>query len=211
MIQFYETRMGAKFFNADVPNLINELKKINQNMQALSMEISKLNVAPKTINNPWYFTFGSSKKFPYQNTYLIVMASSETEALLKFSKKHPNPARGLVNCAFWYSRKWWDMNPQYEGTDPAEIIGSDESGLLTWDDIYTLAKDSVFGSTNLKRKDSARGNVRTFALGYGLSDPEDAEVPEDAIEDYCDRCRILFNASGDIKKANGTEFIFRED
>lgn len=75
--------------------------------------------------------------------------------------------------------------------------------VITWDDIYNDATDSLNASNfflNLKVKDTARAYVGGYALGkYGI-DIENADCPEDAIEDFlkkhpeCNR----FNSKGQM-------------
>ncbi len=71
----------------------------------------------------FYFTFGSSLSFPYQDTYVIVMADTEKNAIKKFRERFPDKHKGLVNCAFWYSEEFWhgSVNESIYG-EPAEII-----------------------------------------------------------------------------------------
>lgn len=71
----------------------------------------------------WYFTFGSDDGFPYQNTYLLVMAETENEAIEIFRSHFPDRHEDCVNCAFWYSEEQWhgSDNEKYYG-NPAEII-----------------------------------------------------------------------------------------
>ncbi len=71
----------------------------------------------------WYFTFGSDPGFPYQNTYLIVMADTKREAIEKFRAKFPDRHENTANCAFWYSEEQWhgSRNEAFYD-DPAEII-----------------------------------------------------------------------------------------
>ena len=52
--------------------------------------------------NRFYFTFGSDLGFPYQDTYLIVIADCKGEAMTKFQKKYPNRHKDCLNCAFVY-------------------------------------------------------------------------------------------------------------
>lgn len=70
--------------------------------------------------NKFYFTFGSDSGFPYQNTYLIVIAKTLHEAIGKFRNKYPDRHKGCVNCAFWYTEKQWESVNMF-GT-PVEII-----------------------------------------------------------------------------------------
>ena len=71
----------------------------------------------------FYFTFGSDPGFPFQNTYIIVLAESEKAAVEKFREKYPDRHTGTVNCAFWYSEEHWTGTPnEREYTEPAEAI-----------------------------------------------------------------------------------------
>ncbi len=71
----------------------------------------------------FYFTFGSDPGFPYQNTYIIVMADTESEAVEKFQAKFPDRHKGIVNCAFWYPEEEWrgSLSEAAYG-EPAEVI-----------------------------------------------------------------------------------------
>ena len=72
----------------------------------------------------FYFTFGSDARFPYQNTYLIVIADCLEDAICKFRKKYPDRHKNIVNCAFWYSQEQWEgsLNQKLYPHEPAEII-----------------------------------------------------------------------------------------
>lgn len=71
----------------------------------------------------FYFTFGSWEKFPYKNTYLIVVTSSYKDAVDGFRKKHPDIIPGYMNCSFCYSEKEWEEAGKYYGNwKPAEVI-----------------------------------------------------------------------------------------
>lgn len=74
--------------------------------------------------NKFYFTFGSDSGFPYQNTYLIVIADCKGEAMTKFQKKYSNRHKDCLNCAFVYSEEQWNgsLNQRYYPQEPAEII-----------------------------------------------------------------------------------------
>ncbi len=71
----------------------------------------------------FYFTFGSDGRFPFRNTYLIVLAEDERQAVEKFRAKYPDRGDGFVNCSFWYPEKRWhgSLNEKAYG-EPAEII-----------------------------------------------------------------------------------------
>lgn len=71
----------------------------------------------------YYFTFGSGRKFPYQSTYLVVVASSYGDAVKGFREKHPDVDPGCMNCSNCYSEKQWaDIGKKYSDRSPAEII-----------------------------------------------------------------------------------------
>ncbi len=71
----------------------------------------------------FYFTFGSDPGFPYQNTYIIVIADTERAAVEKFRAKFPDRHKDTVNCAFWYSEEQWrrSLSEAVYG-EPAEVI-----------------------------------------------------------------------------------------
>jgi hypothetical protein len=71
----------------------------------------------------YFFTFGSDEKFPYQNTYLVVIADSQEEAEKKFQKQHPNrPGSDCLNYAFCYGEAWSGRIKGIYPNGPAEII-----------------------------------------------------------------------------------------
>ncbi len=71
----------------------------------------------------FYFTFGSDPGFPYQNTFVVVMAGTERAAVEKFRAKFPDRHKDIVNCAFWYSEEQWrgSLSEAVYG-EPAEVI-----------------------------------------------------------------------------------------
>jgi len=75
----------------------------------------------------FYFTFGSSKQFPYQNGYLVVEARNMNDAFRTFREKYPDVNEGCVNCAFVYSKAEWvnGICKYYEKQVPKEILFSD--------------------------------------------------------------------------------------
>ncbi len=71
----------------------------------------------------YYFTFGSWEKFPYQNTYLIVVASGYEDAVRGFREKHPDITPNCMNCSDCYSEDEWGRAGQYYADMvPAEVI-----------------------------------------------------------------------------------------
>ena len=71
----------------------------------------------------YYFTFGSSKQFPYKNTYLIVVASSYYDAVKRFREKYPDVNQNCMNCSDCYDeRQWKEVGQYYTNRSPAEVI-----------------------------------------------------------------------------------------
>jgi len=71
---------------------------------------------------PFYITFGSSEHFPYQNGYIIVIATSEKEACEKFREKYPDKTPGIYNFSFIYGKEAWNGISSSYGY-PEEILG----------------------------------------------------------------------------------------
>lgn len=75
----------------------------------------------------FYFTFGSSEDFPYQNAYLIVMSENLETAIDTFNRNYP-PRREeekTINCSFYYKQEEWDAvkkNGFFTMQAPVEII-----------------------------------------------------------------------------------------
>lgn len=68
----------------------------------------------------------------------------------------------------------------------------------TWDDLYKRADGAACGEDTLKAKDTAREQVRQFAIAFRLDDPEKEECPEDVVDDYCNAYNICFDENGNI-------------
>ena len=49
-----------------------------------------------------------------------------------------------------------------------------------------------------KAKDEARHQVRCLAMELGSPDLDNADCPEDAVEDYCNAMKIQFDERGNI-------------
>lgn len=69
---------------------------------------------------------------------------------------------------------------------------------MTWDEIYDRADRAAFGDSSLKAKDEARHQVRCLMMNLGASDFDNAECPEDAVENYCDAMNVQFDECGNI-------------
>lgn len=56
----------------------------------------------------YYFSFGSSDRFPFQGGYLIVKANNKKEALEKYREKYPDRNPNCINCSFYYTEEQWN-------------------------------------------------------------------------------------------------------
>ena len=68
----------------------------------------------------------------------------------------------------------------------------------TWDDLYERAMDTAFGDPRLRAKDEARFQANNYAMDKGYEDAEEAEIPEEVIEDYCEKFGLRFDENGNI-------------
>lgn len=69
---------------------------------------------------------------------------------------------------------------------------------MTWDDIYERAEGTGFGSYELKSKDEARFQVAEAMRELGYPDPEKEEIPEECIDDFCNKLKMEFDITGNI-------------
>lgn len=53
----------------------------------------------------YYFTFGTSPSFPYQNGWVLVQAPNRQAAIQIFSAYYPAKYELLVNCSFIYTEE----------------------------------------------------------------------------------------------------------
>lgn len=118
----------------------------------------------------YYFTFGSDSKFPYQNAYLIVVASSYEEAVKGFREKYPDVNPDCMNCSDCYGEnEWKKVGKVYADRCPSEIIwtetcyGNKPEG---YNDLYVYVpkKKQIIRMTegtgdNLLREDIDEGYV----------------------------------------------------
>lgn len=59
--------------------------------------------------NKYYYTFGTSKQFPYTRGYVIVYAFNQEQANDKFRKRFPDFNKGIINCAFIYNEEEFNI------------------------------------------------------------------------------------------------------
>lgn len=78
---------------------------------------------------------------------------------------------------------------------------------MTWDEIYERADGAACGDSALKAKDEARGQVRNLMVDLGCPDPEQDEIPEESIEEYCWKMNIDFDDCGNIISIQLPDYI----
>lgn len=95
------------------------------------------------MSEKFYFTFGSSKNFPYQNTYLVVVARNKSNAREGFRMKYPDrdPDYLCINCFDFYNEQTWNkyVKEYYSNQEPADIIFAPNcygEAKDNYDDIY---------------------------------------------------------------------------
>ncbi len=82
----------------------------------------------------YYFTFGSGEWFPFQNTYLIVMADSKEEAIQMFRDQHPDKHENVINCSDYYTEEEWEKDcKKYYPGPPEQIICRNIIAAGTWE------------------------------------------------------------------------------
>ena len=76
------------------------------------------------MKNKYYFTYGTSESFPYQNGWSVVMADSISQALLLFNCAHPpryidypSEQAGVANCSGIYSEDAFEQTSMYKNGD----------------------------------------------------------------------------------------------
>ena len=53
----------------------------------------------------YYFTYGTSNNYPYQNGWTEVVAMNERDAIAKFRSVHPDRSDGIINCSWIYTEE----------------------------------------------------------------------------------------------------------
>lgn len=78
---------------------------------------------------------------------------------------------------------------------------------MTWDEIYERAEGAGCGELPLEAKDEARWQTRDLMVDLGYLDPEQEEIPEESIEEYCEKMQIEFDDCGNIISIQFPEYI----
>lgn len=72
----------------------------------------------------YYFTFGTAEQYPFQDTYIVVMAKNENDAIATFRRSFPDVTPGIVNCSFIYNECEFMKTNRYR-CEPAKILASE--------------------------------------------------------------------------------------
>lgn len=78
---------------------------------------------------------------------------------------------------------------------------------MTWNEIYERADGAACGEQTLKAKDEARWQTRNLMVDLGCPDPEQDEIPEESIEEYCQKMHIDFDDCGNIISIQLPDYI----
>lgn len=94
---------------------------------------------------PYYFTFGSSEQFPYQNGYLIIYAHDHHNAFQIFRTQYPDREPGCLNCSDYYDGKAWEMTKAYyKDREPFEVLYACNSlvkSVKGYDDLWVFVPE----------------------------------------------------------------------
>ena len=78
--------------------------------------------------NRYYFTFGSSKNFPFQGGWVEVCAEDMGQAVKAFRAYYSDRSPGIINCASYYTEEEFlsnsDMTDGNLGAECHRIIGA---------------------------------------------------------------------------------------
>lgn len=160
----------------------------------------------------YYFTFGSWEKFPYKNTYLIVVASSFDDAVAAFRKKYPDVHENCLNCSSLYSEEKWErVKDTYADQSPAEVIwtemcfGKKPEG---YDDLFLFVPEmkqiiriAEGTGDNLLAEDIADGYVdyiyyEQYELGAGMPEVDGGQIMMDEL--FRDKYRCTADCIQDV-------------
>ena len=120
---------------------IDKVEELSETIQNLESDLSDISIVLERMKNVvtqitngnecsaeqnFYFTFGSSKHYPYQNGYIIVIAESLKIAIAKFREKYPDVNENSLNCSDYYTQKQWNRVALGRGrngvAEPKEIL-----------------------------------------------------------------------------------------
>lgn len=53
----------------------------------------------------FYFTFGTSEKFPFRGGWVMVIAPDRSKAVAAYRARHPDVNKGIINCSDIYTEE----------------------------------------------------------------------------------------------------------
>lgn len=65
--------------------------------------------------NKYYFTFGTSKQFPFCSGWVEVIAPDRKAAVRTFRSKYPDVNEGIVNCSDIYTADQFSRSEMVNG------------------------------------------------------------------------------------------------
>lgn len=100
-----------------------KLRVVNREREKVMERIEHLANGTDTEER-YYFTFGSSKQFPYQDGYIVVIAENRKAATTKFRAKYPDRNEDTINCSEIYSEDEWYAckGTHYHNIEPYETL-----------------------------------------------------------------------------------------
>ena len=84
--------------------------------------------------NRYYFTFGTSRKFPFRGGWVEVVAPDRKTAVRVFRSKYPDVNEGVVNCSDIYTADQFSKTGMVDGNLGAgchDILLCQEVGACT--------------------------------------------------------------------------------
>jgi len=95
--------------------------------QLTSEDIKKIDSwIERYYSNPYFFTFGSLKSFPYQNGFIVIYAKDIKSAARIFKSKFPNPMDSdVLLCSDYYTKEQWKKiinDGFYNNKEPFDIF-----------------------------------------------------------------------------------------
>lgn len=155
------------------------------------------------MSEKFYFTFGSSTNFPYQNTYLVVIARNKSDACEGFRMKYPDrdPNTTCLNYSGIYDEETWNkyVGKYYPDQKPADIIFAPNcygEAKDNYDDIYIYVSES----------NNEEGYIIYISEGTG-----DNLLDEDIEEGYVDYINYqIYMFDNGIEEDDGGMIMLRE-
>lgn len=132
--------------------------------------------------NKYYFTFGTSPKFPYgEKDFVEVTARTMYESEQRFREAHPDRTPGCLNCAFVYTEAEFNQirSKYYGNVEPVEELSAEGMVLSDRDEAIVKYELSEYQSVEAYMATLSESDREKFCKATGM--PWDKEE-EDALE-----------------------------